>query len=417
MRRGGGERGQAAGEYVALVALVAVALTLAAGLTSGGVGAGVLAGLQRGLCRVAGGACPRPLAPRPDLAPCPLGRERRSEELRATIAALRLGSTGTLDTERTSDGRVTVTLAKGSAAGGELGVGVRLGGAGASGRAGAGIAWTSGSAWSFPDEAAARRFAATYGGKVTIGGWLVDEVRSRCSLLCDAIGWRPHPRLPEPDETFEEGGALATLAGALGLRGGTLGLGGAAVLGRRVARDGARTWYLRVGAAAVAGLHLDALELGADAGGEAVIAYALDARGRPATLGIQVAGEASGHLGAAGARAGGGLVTELEATLDLHGAANRAAAAALLGALRDPRELPALPGRVARLAALIAREGRIDRRLYAVRDAATGVDGLLALGLELGGGFERATRGLRLVRAETRLPGLPFLPRDDCRPA
>ena len=54
-----GTRGQATSEYVALVALVAVVLALAAGLTSGGVAGHVLAGLQRGLCGVAGKACPR----------------------------------------------------------------------------------------------------------------------------------------------------------------------------------------------------------------------------------------------------------------------------------------------------------------------------------------------------------------------
>ncbi|MGB2712387.1 MAG: hypothetical protein WBC33_12835, partial [Conexibacter sp.] len=60
-------RGQATGEYVALVALVAVVLVLAAGLTSGGIGGQLLGALQRGLCRVAGQTCPRPLIARADL--------------------------------------------------------------------------------------------------------------------------------------------------------------------------------------------------------------------------------------------------------------------------------------------------------------------------------------------------------------
>ena len=76
-----GAGGQATTEYVALVALVAVALALAAGLTSGGVGGQVLAGLQRGLCRVAPVGCPRSEPPRPDLAACPLERRTRRDEL------------------------------------------------------------------------------------------------------------------------------------------------------------------------------------------------------------------------------------------------------------------------------------------------------------------------------------------------
>ena len=39
------------------------------------------------------------------------------------------------------------------------------------------------------------------------------------------------------------------------------------------------------------------------------------------------------------------------------------------------------------------------------------------LGGKLGGAFARTHDGMRLLTAETRLPGLPFLPRDDCRPA
>jgi hypothetical protein len=31
--------------------------------------------------------------------------------------------------------------------------------------------------------------------------------------------------------------------------------------------------------------------------------------------------------------------------------------------------------------------------------------------------FEQTRKGMRLLSAETRLPGLPFLPRDDCRAA
>jgi hypothetical protein len=418
------EHGQASAEYVALVALVAVALALAAGLTSGGVGGQVLAGLQRGLCRVALGHCPRPEPPRPDLAPCPVERRARAEELGTTIAVVRLGTSGTLTAVRLSDGRVTVTLAHGNDAGAEVGVAARLRvgrrSLGGELRAGAALTWTSGRSWTFASEAGARRFVDTYGSKATIGGQLVDGVRSRCSLLCDAIGWNPHAELPEPDERFSEGGLSGRLTASFGL--GRASLESGALLGRRLRPDGSKTWYLQLDAAATAGLGLGAGELEAAASRQAVLAVELDPRGRPRTLGVTLSGELGADAtlhAAAGAqlRAGGAAVVELEATLDLREPANRDAAAELLGALTDPRALPALPERVRALRERIARHGQLDRRIYAMRRSAAGLGAGVGLGAKLGAGFDRTTSDLRLLEAETRLPGLPFLPRDDCRVA
>jgi hypothetical protein len=418
------QRGQATSEYVALIVLVALALTLAAGLTSGGVGGAVLAGLRRGLCAVTGEACPRSRPFADELAPCPLARSGRSEQLSEVIGFLRLASTGTLSAVRSSDGRVTVTLANGSTAGGELGLGAGLRAGertlGEMTRATLAATWTSGRSWSFASADAARRFVATYGSKATIGGKLVDEVRSRCSVLCDALGWRPHPQLPAPDATYEEGGAIAQLSEALGLGAGASVVRQAtAVLGRRVARDGATTWYLRLAGDAGTRIGLPGLGLADDASGDVVVSYTLDARGRPTTFGVQLAAQTTGAGGPATAgdqihvTRGAGALIELQGTLDLRDPANRAAAAALL----DPRALAAFPDHVVALGRRIADAGQIDRRLYAVSDAASGIGATAALGIELGGGFERTTSGVRLLSAETRLPGLPFLPRDDCRSA
>lgn len=419
MRSWRATEGQAASEYVALVALVGVALALAAGLTSGGLGSHVLAGLQRGLCRVSAGACPRPLTPRPDLPPCPLEDRVRSERLAGAYAVAHLAAGASLGLARGSDGRVTVTLASDDAAGGEVGVGIHLPGRdGALGRrvhAEGVVTWSSGRSWTLPDLAAARRFVATYGAKATVGGRVVDAVRSRCSLLCDAVGWRPHAPLPPADERYEEGGAPGALRVALGADRGEASLAASAVLGRRVRRDGATTWYLRVGGAASGALRLPGAELAGAVAHEAVASFELDPRGRPVAFGLQLAVEAGGGAGLAGeagrgeasADRGAGRLVELEATLDLHGPARRGAAATLLGALRQP----------GRLAARIAREGRIDRRTYAVRESGASLGASVGAGAPAELGFERTTRGLRLLHAETRLPGLPFLPRDDCRPA
>lgn len=448
-RRRGGERGQAASEYVALLALVAVVFLALAGLTSGGIASNVLRGLQRGICAVAPGPCPLPVAPRADLAPCPLERREREERLSETIAVVELGTSGTLSAVRDSSGRVTVTLADGSSAGVAVGLGARV----AFGRelgggwtAGATATWSSGRSWRFPGAAAAERFVKRYGSKATIGGKLVDQVRSRCAILCDALGWEPHPELPPPDELLEEGGAAAELTARFGLAGrsSTAGAEAAAVLGRRIRRDGETTWYLRLSAAASARLRLPASALAARGGGGAVLSYTLDRDGRPRTLGLHLAGAAAGTASLAGeGRSGGGTargasgrgttggadaagghgadgegrasLVELDASLDLTVPDNRAAAAELLDALTS--DLAAAPALAAALSARIARRGQIDLRRYALRSDATQLGGELSLGISLGGSFERTSKGLRLVDARTRLPGLPFLARDDCRPA
>jgi hypothetical protein len=422
MERYRGQRGQATSEYVALVALVAVALTVAAGLTSGGVGSQVLAGIQRGLCRVTVTTCPRPEPPQPDLAPCPLERGVQEEELGTTIAVMHLGTSGTLSAVRRSDGRVTVTLAHGNEVGGEAGVGarVRVGGTslGLAATAEAGATWTSGRAWTFASEPQARSFIDRYGRKATIQGQLLDGVRSRCSVLCDAIGWRPHAELPEPDEIFAEAGPSAALVASFGART-RLGLDGDLMLGRRVRRDGATTWYLKLDGSVAAKLDLQEGTLMARSGSQGVLAYELDARGRPRALRISLGGElrAEADVTWAGAVRAGltrahGARVELDATLDLRDPANRAAARATLDGLSDPRMLP---GYLKTLAGRLAHNGQIDRRVYVVDRASGGVGASLGLGAKLGGSLDHVTSSMRLVRAETRLPGLPFLPRDDCR--
>lgn len=417
--------GQAASEYVALVALVAVALALAAGLTSGGVGGQVLAGLQRGLCRVALADCPRPQPPHADLVPCPVERQIRTEELTGTLGVLRLGRSGTLTAVRRSDGSVTVTLAHGNTASADTGLGARLrlgrrtvgGGPAVT----AGIGWNSGRSWTLPGEAAARRFIAAYGRKATLGGQLIDRMRSGCSVLCDAIGWNPHAELPEPDEIFAERGPVATLTASFGADV-ELSADAKALLGRRLRRDGGTTWYLKLSATATAALRLPA-ELAAGLSGDAVLSYELDADGRPHQLRLALAGELRGRtalartLGStrASLAAGEGVVMELDATLDLREPAYRIAAAELLEALTDRRRLPRLPQRAYALGRRIVEGAQLDRRFLAAARTATGLGAGIARGIKLDGDFERTTNDLRLLGAETRLPGLPFLPRDDCR--
>lgn len=423
--------GQAASEYVALLAIVAVVVIAAVGLTSSGIGAQLVAGMRAGLCRVTGTTCPRPPRARADLAACPLERRVRREHLSETLGVVKLGSNGTLTAVRHSDGRVTVTLADGSVLGAEVGLGARLafggGERGAELRAGAEAVWGSGRSWTFADTTSANAFVERYGAKATIGGKLVDQMRGGCSIVCDVIGWRPHAELPPPDETHSEGGATARLTAALGL--GERGVATAdagALLGRRQTRAGETTWYFKLSAALAARLAIPASELAGAGSGSAVVSYRLDAAGRPLQLAVAMAGEGSGRAalapavsrGRASGRGGGneerGAVIELEATLDLTDPANLAVAAALGDALTDPRKLADAGERLARLGARIAEHGQIDLRAYELSSSSRSVGGSLALGLKVGGALDRSTRELRLVDALTRLPGLPFLPRQDC---
>jgi hypothetical protein len=468
MERFRGIEGQASSEYVALIALVATALVLAAGLTSGGVGPRVLAGMQRALCAVAVRDCPRPTPVEADLPPCPLQRSSRIELLSGTLGVVKLGAGGTLSAVRTSDGRVAVTLADDTIAGGELGAGVRLrlGGdpLGGTARAGLVASWTAGRSWTLPDAAAAHAFVVRYGSKATVGGRVVDELRSRCSLLCDALGWRPHPQLPPPDATYEEGGTLATLSAQLGPGGPALADGDAStteLLGRRIARDGTTTSYVRLADDARLGLGYEPATLDLELGGTTVASYTVDPAGRPTTfvlhrtraigVGGALAARAAGTPPAAPAGAPPGAaarpslraaasegalpgaaarpslraaasasvarVEETDTTLDLRDPANRAAARGALLALSGREPLRARLEHLAALAYRVDGHGEIDRRVYALDRSATGAGAIAALGLELGAGFDRTREGMRLLDAETRLPGLPFLPRDDCRRA
>ncbi|HEU4702875.1 MAG TPA: hypothetical protein VFS37_10365, partial [Conexibacter sp.] len=405
--------------------LVAAVLALAAGLTSGGLGGHVLAGLQRGLCRVADVRCPHPERPRDELDPCLVERTASSELLAGGFETLELGGGGTLSTERMSDGRVQVTLADDRTLGGAIGLGFSV----ALGRrhdatvtADVHTSFAAGRSWTLPNAVAARAFIARHGTKATVGGKAVDVVRSGCSILCDAIGWRPHAVLPPADAITFDRGSVARLGAALGPIGLEAAQGRA--MGVELLRDGGSAWSVALDAAVGAAL-LPAARLGIGAGHELVLTYTLDARQRPVSLAVKTVKD-GGAFGAVHPARGGAVagasgavahLAELEGTLDLRDARNLAAAVAFKAALRDPFAVARLQRSAAALGRRVASAGVVSRRTYAVSSSAFAIGGRVMLGGALGGGFERTREGMRLVSAETRLPGLPFLPRDDCRPA
>jgi hypothetical protein len=321
---------------------------------------------------------------------------------------------------------VTVSLAEGTAAGAEIGLGFELGAShrhAVEATAGIGASIASGRSWTLPDAAAARAFVARYGGKATLGGEAVDLVRSRCSILCDAIGWRPHAELPPPDELYMSHGGAVKLGAEL--TGATLRASAGALLGTRLQRDGSSTSFLQLDELAATDLVLPPVRLSPSWQHQTVLSYRRDARRRPLELMLHTV--ARGGSGAAmqgtragwraGAGVGGGLVRELDARLDLRDPQNRVAASALLAALRHPLARAELRRHAATVRERIARTGVVDRRTYALSSSAFELGAKVALGAQFGGSFGRTRERMRLLRADTRLPGLPFLPRDDCRVA
>ena len=199
---------------------------------------------------------------------------------------------------------------------------------------------------------------------------------------------------------------------------------GSALLGTRTRRDGSATWFFELDADAAAELAGGPVQARIGAGDKAVLSYSMDAHGRPAELAVNAVARSDGHLALSagdvaslGVSAGDALVTELDATVDLHDPRLRGAAGAFVAALGHPLALDALKRRAGALREQVADDLVLDRRTYAVSSSGFQLGAKVALGPGVGADFERRREGMRLLSAETRLPGLPFLPRDDCRPA
>ena len=236
--------------------------------------------------------------------------------------------------------------------------------------------------------------------------------------------WLAPPRGAAPARRADHGpGGAAKLAVPLGFA--NLHASTAALLGARLRRNGSNTWFLQLDASAGADLELEPDTLGPTWQHQTVLSYTVDAHRQPTQLVVHTVARAGARATLRGERgrmkggigAGGAHVTELDATLDLRDPQNRAAAVAFVGALRDPSALGALRRSAAAVRERVALTGEIDRRTYALSSSAFELGAKLALGLQLGGAFARSHEGMRLLSAETRLPGLPFLPRDDCRVA
>lgn len=409
-------RGQASLEYLALWTLVAIVLGGAAALTTGGIGRQVLYGIEHGLCALIGGPCPPPPPDVADLPPCPLHRSSRSQDFHVGFTVVKLGAGLAVLQERFSDGAVAVTFADTGSGALTAGVGAHfdLGRVkvGAQAAAAVGVGFTTGRTWRFASQGAADAFVHRYGSDQTVLGRLGNDARRVCPV-CHLIGWEP-AKPPAPNATYLQGGGLlqAGASAGLGLRAEVRGaLTGA--LGRRRARGGATTWYVRLDGEVAARVSAG-LGVGAGSGASALGEYTVDGAGRPKRLVVRVAGR--GLMESArrpGGFSGHGGAVETEIALDLEDPGNGAAAQALLAALADGRASE-LPRRVESLLKRVRDHGTATLRTFALRDRHGGLDAGVALGVVAGGGYAHADQQLDLTGVYERLPGLGFLPRADC---
>ena len=401
------QRGQATLDYVALIAVLAMAL--AAAVTASGVGVpgvvnAVLGQLRAALCIVNGHSC------RVQQRACVVASDRETRHFALSIAIVRVDEDHYVLRERMSDGTVRLTVAERDGAGVEVGVGargrLRLGKreTGVDGEARGGVQGVFG----FGEVHIARNDREA--------DEILREIRRSHRLL--GIGG------PRPREVFVEGGVRGL--GHLGIgnvaAGGSLDGVAEAVLGaRRDERSGAVTISLGGGGAGWA--LVQAVIPGASGAHErqANLALTLDRDGHPIELTLNAAGTLNGgtmlppgiadalRAGAAGQAniAMRGRRWEMSARVDLR---DPRVAAAWAAFRRDPTSAATIRA----LGAQLREQAVVDVRSYAVRTESSGLSAGLALGLKLGGEFDRTIDRATLLTAATRPPGGLWEPRLDC---
>lgn len=426
----GGQRGQAAVEYVGLVALVAAALAAIAVL-SPRPGHHMLSVVERAICAGLGRGCE--IGGEESLAfePCPVMRSAREADVGATVLSVRAGGGRSATVEVLSDGSVVVTLADRREIGAEAGVGATLtsGGQarGARAEAGAGVGFEAGRGYEFADLEAASRFLAELRRSEASLASAASLAAPVCPL-CAAVGVGPDER-PDPDFAFLEGagkvraeveaGVGPVLAGGSG--------GGEAAIGRRVDhRTGAITTYYRVTGAAAADL---AAPVGLTGGVEVetLLEYSTASDGSPLTLTIRSTRSSGGSAGRAirvptvGRRsllrdaATRGDLVERVATLALDERRDRLAAAGVIEALGSAAPPLELPDRMRLLERRLDEGAEHDVRIYRSSARESEISGDAALGVKLGGDLVRRATERTLTSAHTSPAGATlYLERTDC---
>jgi len=301
------QSGQAATEYLGVLAVVAIVIVLTGTVAMvAGLPRAVVDTVKLGLCIVGGDVCRPADAAALGLGPCVTGAEDHTRSTALSILFVKVGGGQQWSVEERSDGTFVVTASDGQSFGATAGAGLHLGSAfhvGVDGTVTAGF--NRGRAWVLPDRAAVEDLFAAVESRFDLG-----------KKLPELLGL-----LPPATQRFTEGrgGAEASLGLVLGDdRHETMALQqdleAEAVLGRSTGRDG-RTWYLKVGGEAAGALSDAVPQLGR--AHRELVAEISDG---PSPVLVLRAGSTS---------AGGNRLKETTATLGLD-AAGRAAVRALL---------------------------------------------------------------------------------------
>lgn len=376
--------GQAAPEYVATLALVALTLAGAAAVAKPDIAAEVVRQARTALCIVGGDVCRSADAVAAGLEPCVVRTDSRLKRTGLTVMLVRSGEEVLTGIERRSDGSVAVIEVSGNDLGAGAQLNLTLGPIGRfDGDGSVSARWRSGRTWEFPDEAALQRALARVRGRTD----------SWTRALRGALDGIP------PTITYDSAGAGFSAEAAGALLGAAMPLDGGAMadtIGRRVGPDGT-TWFLEASAVAPK-------LLGRGAGRE-----------RAWTVEVTERQGVARQLVVRGLR-DGDVHDELIAQLDLGDPGNRAVARDLLG-LRPPWTAGEL-GRIATIGRHLLSVGTVERRVYReskVRER----DWKIGLGPA---GYDQVSEAVRrdLVDATIHTAGGRVTRRHDClatRPA
>jgi hypothetical protein len=394
MRRPRSTSGQAAVEYIAIVALVALVFAVAGGFVLNGraIAAATVGQVNRGLCIVLGHDCPQ-VHP-----PCTVSSHRRGADLSADVLVVRLGGGRSAIIERKSDGKVAVTLAGHLDAGatGGFGASLKVGDKLAMGgevRAALVASLGHGTTYEVGNERQAEALIRRLRRPDVDPNFLTPaEEASRRRV--DAV----LPRIPQPVARYRE--LSLTGSASLGPLSGKVSGGG-----REDLVSGKRTYYLQ------GGVSLDGKRgvVAAGGGGDGQIAITVDRDGHPVDLMLLGAMEARASFdvpaklqpvaGDLQLRAGARL--QVEGHLDL---TQPGRMAAIRAAISDP----------ARIVDMVYDEGTVQATTYAARGADTSIEGHVKGGLAIGGGFSHSSESTRLLSAMEHTPEGFWVPRYDC---
>jgi hypothetical protein len=420
MQRLRDQRGQATIDYVALIALLAILVTVTASLTgfAPGIVNATLGQFRRALCIVRGGDCPVMA-----LQPCTVASSRKADHISVSALIIRIDKDHVVLRERLSDGTVRLTVSESRSGGLTLGIG------------GHAELKLKGRTMGFVREANGAIQGVLGHGHVYLAR-NDHEADEFLDALHSGIRFGPGGifhiggHSPTPQSDFVEGGirGLGHLGAGVKVAGVSLdGVADAMLGASRNRKTGQVTITLNAGLSG-SGL-LGAILLGKSSFGDrhARLLLTLDRHGAAQQLTLEASGimTRGGTLPLELAKEAG---TTLERSVaapssDLTGRSWELAAQV---DLRDPdaaaawkafRHHPTSPGAIRALGAILRDESQLSVSSYAVDSDAIGISAGIAFALKAGGEVGQTVDRARLLTASTRPPGGLWERRFDCRQA